>query len=743
MEPSTEEDVKEQFFEACGELELGQLVSSVTFHLQDGMSAVEVLEPKMDVGMHRHKKGLGLQDCVEKGIYEGSLGDQLALMDATFCMFVAYLEGSAIAQTIWTNVMIPQVNEVDHEIYTVFSHGIVHLTSACRHIIRTSYCFEEEDFNALLPYRVKSHWTRTETMKQIRQVVSKLKKIDQRVRPKARVSSKKELDPAELEKKKMSDSYLGISVRLDFIYEMLEVLALLTPSQKSANEPYNQEEDDDVYDEDEEESEEQDFSPRFHEADKVINRLLIVVKAMFDTVSLGTQAPNGIDGNFGWLLGIEPDLNYKTMPPSFPRKVKIPNRKEAYDFLFEMVKRLVEIICDAPTTATNMHQMFEKAHDFSFRSCLLTRAILQLVMFPVDEHLYGNPELTMSHVIEATIRDKYAPLVTIQESPVVGDPLCTAYYTTFIKGISRLTLDLYQSFGNNQPRVMDKLIGHMEEFQCMLSQARKVDARSQEIVSNLSNCDVKAYNSASTFVVDVLIHNIIYIFELGFASDLYVPYEYFYLHWYIGDVVHRWHVTVFEQSQDMLIQAWKLKFAVPSSNNSRRNQQKRVAEDTLRTKIMSTQHMIRYYSAISQICYGIVRASVVLAKRGDLKIPIWDDQTEKLRYELRMRPFAFIGQPFYENYESFLELSHLKELAEKPIEELLDIASAAFASAKETFEELGRIENCGVDCVTFATLAKANLVVLRLLKRPEMASKKVEWVPVPEYFKMYPTLKFV
>lgn len=49
-------DITDQFMSACGELNLGELAQDVFFGLFDAMSAIEMMDPKMDVGMGYNRK---------------------------------------------------------------------------------------------------------------------------------------------------------------------------------------------------------------------------------------------------------------------------------------------------------------------------------------------------------------------------------------------------------------------------------------------------------------------------------------------------------------------------------------------------------------------------------------------------------------------------------------------------------------------------------------------------------------
>lgn len=48
-------DITKEFFESCSELNLGELAQDMLFGLFEAMSAIEMMDPKMDVGMGYNK----------------------------------------------------------------------------------------------------------------------------------------------------------------------------------------------------------------------------------------------------------------------------------------------------------------------------------------------------------------------------------------------------------------------------------------------------------------------------------------------------------------------------------------------------------------------------------------------------------------------------------------------------------------------------------------------------------------
>ena len=62
-------DVKNIFWKASQDIHLGELVHDNLFGLFEAMSAIEIMDPKMDAGMvcNRKRKALQLPEAIEAG----------------------------------------------------------------------------------------------------------------------------------------------------------------------------------------------------------------------------------------------------------------------------------------------------------------------------------------------------------------------------------------------------------------------------------------------------------------------------------------------------------------------------------------------------------------------------------------------------------------------------------------------------------------------------------------------------
>ena len=105
--------VTNDFMEASKDLELGELLHDNMFGLFEAMSAIEMMDPKMDAGMAKagnikRRKPLSFNEAIEKKVLPWdsiTAPDFITNFDHTMACFVTWLEGHSLAQTVFTNLV--------------------------------------------------------------------------------------------------------------------------------------------------------------------------------------------------------------------------------------------------------------------------------------------------------------------------------------------------------------------------------------------------------------------------------------------------------------------------------------------------------------------------------------------------------------------------------------------------------------------------------------------------------------
>lgn len=100
------------------DLDLGELLHDELFGLFEAMSAIEMMDPKMDAGMlcnRGAKKAKSFDQAVEDGtlkLDDFTYEELIGIIDTTLACIVSWLEGHSLAQTVFTNLYL-------HKPYTI------------------------------------------------------------------------------------------------------------------------------------------------------------------------------------------------------------------------------------------------------------------------------------------------------------------------------------------------------------------------------------------------------------------------------------------------------------------------------------------------------------------------------------------------------------------------------------------------------------------------------------------------
>ena len=100
-------DITEEFTNLAGQLSLGELVQMANFRLFDVMTAVELMDPKMDANYQSFKPNRQ-PECVNTLIQSGklkmvghSMPELVGIFDEILCHITSWLNRNMLAQTVY------------------------------------------------------------------------------------------------------------------------------------------------------------------------------------------------------------------------------------------------------------------------------------------------------------------------------------------------------------------------------------------------------------------------------------------------------------------------------------------------------------------------------------------------------------------------------------------------------------------------------------------------------------------
>ncbi|CAI2353566.1 unnamed protein product [Caenorhabditis sp. 36 PRJEB53466] len=770
MESSTEkEDISEKLFGLCAGLEVGELVTAPNFKLGDVMSAIELLEPKMDVGVGTHTT-LSLEEAISRGMNSNDLPMQLAIFDATLATIVGWLEGSSLASTVWTNVLLAEVKNIPNPTFRSFAAGVNLLVRNIHSIINSVGNLEElpEDFNPQMIFMTTKWAPRHIITQHMRAQIQALTILGNSFKPHSGVVRSQQICYA-------------LGVRLEMVVLLLDTIGQLVPPEiedpnfdhkiHMGNYTIHEREvcatdgNDNgeksgapappdinhvcesglcqahAFDDDEELEEDQ-FKPNFPVSNYLVERLISACKAFAETVKFGTEAPNGVDGDFTWLPVFDPKACVRLIPACFPRSVNIPSRDEAAQWFVSFAYRLQDLCITTPSTVKDLNNLFYFARTFNLRSCVLTRSLLQIAMFPIDNHLCGDSKRTAADPIEVSLKVGYSPQVLMKDSAVYPDMIAQNLYVTFLNHMTKQAINVYSSFGMNLSRQRDRLEVAIEELGQLQAYVGELETRTDQLMIDSKTVDDPemnpSYHSVSSFVFHNQLAIMHHYFELGFRMDLFVPYEYTYIYWYMGNRQARWMLSTLERSYAIQDAIWK---ADPLSTtvNPRKKKARAMMEEETMKRLAVCKFSINNHRSIVQICAGVVKLSVLLIRMGKVKMPPGGQESERLRFERRFEPFEPLGPPMRVTYDDFLEEAEIDVLMAMDMNDLMGAAAANFTEALRHVQELNNVTEQNKETIELERVAKFNMLACSVLRMGKHLTE-FEW-EFTDDFPVLPTLR--
>ncbi|CAJ0568425.1 unnamed protein product, partial [Mesorhabditis spiculigera] len=703
------QDITEVFLLGCKEIGPGCLAAATNFSLSEAMSAIELMDPKMDVGLQRNQKAAGLETCREKGVFSMAGDEILATMDATMAVFVSWLEGNSIGQSLLTNVLLTEPNAVDAPILGIFGHAFSHIAQYVVTILKTAAVSEEEDFNFSIPYLPL-------TDRVHRDVIEELQSAEAHLNKEGTAISK------------------AIAARFGWLRTFMQAILVLTPALSGVANKLVQNYPPDM----------SNFRPQLRKSIDILRACHDYSRAMVDTWTLGKQASDGIDGDFGWLPAFEPDFNRKHLPPTFPRKSVIQPRSTSLAYLVDLSESLLRIPLELPESLNDSGNLLEYFRLYGEHRCstVFTRSFLQMVIFPFDDHVLG--EVVLADIFTDTVIDCVVPAVLDNTTAAYHDAEAREAWEEFVQEYTKSMLNLVQYYGNNLTRLREKLVNALEDMRMLLDAALKVDIQSvramrENETGNAERNELTRRESSAfyTYILNETARLIAHHFELSFRLDLVAPYEYTYMYWYLGEVVKRSLCSGLDRAYTFILHNFKLS---TSSSNKKAVQKQAKKEEKLRRRLALYQEEGKLLTAEMAMCDGMFRAAIGLSLLKKFMIPRWNDRSEEHRYLHRMAPFFLLHQPFAVSYAEYKQRSLYDSLASAGPSQLFSDAAEAFEMGRIELEKYVLPTKSGY-AHALLRVCKNNAVVLRILAAGKMVEKRIHFNFVDS--PVYPVLRLI
>ncbi|XP_072945563.1 N-alpha-acetyltransferase 35, NatC auxiliary subunit-like [Epargyreus clarus] len=665
-------DITSEFFTHIQDLKLGELLhDGHLFGLFEAMSAIEMMDPKMDAGMLCNRgvpKPMNFQKSVACGklkIDDLEPSEIIGVIDATMACIVTWLEGHSLAQTVFTNLYLHQPHSIRNKTLKSFCICVYKLLDSIRDCINKAQVFEEEDFLPMgYGYRLGSNPHSGNIFD------ASLELTEQRCIGMLREQEEDLNKKAKQHDDEGNNEWAALAARIRFTRMFYQALLLITKRDSNSG------------------------------ADCValLNGCSETMKIILKTACLGTQ-PEELS-EYPNPMGFEPMINQRLLPPTFPRYTRIKPRAEALQYFDELVTRLRHAW--KITSCTNFHTALDFFMDFSRqRACILSRSALQLLYLSpspaatanmAHSGISGPVQPRSQHVFVEILRDSIKnfvnpPVLSSKSAPT--SPPAREFVENFLARCVRPFAVLLQVCGHNRARQRDKLALLLDEFAGLQEEAESVDA--------VASGGTGARSCFGTWLLYHVLRVMIAYLLSGLELELYSVHEYHYIFWYLYEFLYGWLVSALGRAEGLAGEAAKRSDAKRSCARKQKRRTKPYAREGLMCQVMQN------------MCGGYYKALVAFKLQGKIQQPLSKFDNEAVRYKHRFAPLSVLTPPQV-HYHEFCEMTQPLQY-ENPV--ILYLGGCKhFQQARTLLETITTPDQEVTDLLK---VAKTNFVVLKLL----------------------------
>eukprot|EP01121_Diplochlamys_sp_Union-15-3_P012470 TRINITY_DN3737_c0_g1_i2.p1 TRINITY_DN3737_c0_g1~~TRINITY_DN3737_c0_g1_i2.p1 ORF type:complete len:737 (-),score=145.60 TRINITY_DN3737_c0_g1_i2:74-2245(-) len=614
--------------EVSAEMDSQKLIHTEEFTLLEAMSALEIMDPKMDSGMYASKIKT-YEEVVQLKLLpkasQLSVPQVIGIIDKLLCLEVMWFNGFSLAQTMFTCYYLFEPSDIDNPILHSYVQTLLKRTHYIRDSCMKAENYEEEDFSSHL-FGLNLHPEIDD-----RVIEESLKNIEKDLTLKQnRVEGKLNAEdasvaPLQNEESKEADYVKALNARIKFTKNFFQIWKFLDKPECAG----------------------------LPAASKLINSTFPLINTMKATSHLGLLPDNVF----------EYDISRRILGGSPPRKIEQFSQEKTFQQLESFFNHL-GYLCNIKeyNTLYLIKRFFYEISDLN------TTSVIRSKLFNLVYH-------------QGKFFGKFSMVDTLKENATNLFQIPKVYFTkyklidSFLSELGKVHIRTLRVTAMNKARQRRKYTRLLEEWSIITSEvADNIDAQIAAGENPKSKVDTQQPlpHYFGIWVLDSTLGIMIRYLQLGFDLELYNPHEYFMIFWYIDNLYSQRtqsHYYILEYNEKSVKRGKK-----KQANNAKK----------LKKPPKMTPYQIEL-QVEQTLCRAIVRFIAALLMSGKIKEPEHKfGSTESLFYR-RFQPFQRLGTPrpyVWQQYKQTLDFSKLK------VDEVLDGAKDSFGLCKTHIEKL-------------------------------------------------------
>lgn len=669
--------VTTKFTELVSHLKPGELVQEADFSLFDAMSAIELMDCKMDAALQWRtfrEYPRTLEEAIKKGFLKCSShspDELVGIMDEVLACIATWLEGHTLAQTVFTCMYLLDIEKVENIYLRAFSLAIVKTVEYMRACICQGRVFAEDDQQGVCHgFNMLTHVSESA-------IVASLKEAEEKLQNVLKQSSVMEEGGAgeRLIGGSSVQAWKALHLRIKFVRNLFAFVVAMGKNN----------------------------SQGIDQGRAKLATSANLMSEMKETIEVGHQ----LDLENPLTLGFHPVINQHLLPPSYKPYAIIP-RTASFSLLQGIILQIQTILGFGKLDSfRELYHSIKKFSSGSKCTNVLVRSLLVLMCLQGDrKKLFG------SHSLETLLREDTKAFVlppSLNSKSVLSVTLQAQEITERFFGRSVATMvEFLRVFCQHRARQRYKIVRCLE----ILGEYQQETQRIDELLHAISvKLDSQRQHAAcfSTWALYYILQLMTEFMCLGFEFDLYSPFEIHYVYWYL-EFLYGWHETTIKSSDRMHSVESQL------AGKGKRKAGKKSKSQNLKEK----ERECTILQLKRMMCVGVMRAVEALIIDKKIPNPSFEHGSERLCFHHRFLPFMALSTPQMLTFGDYTRLVSVDNYKSRDLN-LYEAAAKHFQSCKVILEGLN---HRGEELDGLLKVAKTNLVVMNLTAKGHKRDSK-------------------
>ncbi|XP_010557611.1 PREDICTED: N-alpha-acetyltransferase 35, NatC auxiliary subunit [Tarenaya hassleriana] len=612
-------DVSPLLSAACRDLQDGELIHGDNFNLYAAMSALEIMDPKMDSGMV--SRFYSIDEAIESGVAPVPISSDrtvdvqciIDIMDHLLACEATWHKGHSLAQTVFSCIYLLRPERTS-------SHAILHsycrvIRATCRAVVsavsdaRTN---EEEDLFTMtygLPLNADEDSKGLSLLNAVEETISRQLRACRA--PSSKRRALEELEPLQMNLE-LEESYCkALLCRIRFRKHFLHALNCIRRPQGRGLELARKH-----------------IGSCISELDTILKSAEYLRSDAVGTVENDMEERTTSSGHQP--VGFDASINKRLSAPTPPRSIKLLSWKKALEYFVKLLHNLDQICSfslepDLDAVLRFVVQFQKSEPD------LVSRAHLQLLLVQ-DGKLYGRDPL-FAIITRAAALPEFTKNHDIQKNECIVQ-------------LGQLVINLLKILCTNtawQRRKLGKILNDWRIIYVQLELSVRHEFGDSTGIRNSEDISVRIVNHLLNWIQEEMYWIASHFLKLGFELDLYSQSEYCMIYWYM-------YIILFK-----LGETTHFKTALAADSAKKKTKKKKDSPKDVVTRETQVSPPVLFVQCQMCLAEGLTMLLAALRNEG-MDLPSsgpFNTENEKFMQHFELLQKACI--PDYSAYQSFRE----------------------------------------------------------------------------------------